>query len=98
VQNIRTHSSKVDIFSEPYRVFMKISALEMEKARRGKERDSAQQRVREIDTRFEEIEKEKEYLLKGLNGIEAGRCLRRAGEQLGPVAAGQAPKSFKIRY
>lgn len=70
VQSIRTNSGKADIFSEPYRVFMRISALEMEKARRGKERESAMHRVREIDNRFQEIEKEKAHLLRDIDSLK----------------------------
>ena len=38
---------------------MRISCLEMEKERRGKERQSAVKRVKEISARFREIEAEK---------------------------------------
>ncbi len=98
VQSIRTNSGKVDIFSEPYRAFMQISALEMEKARRGKERDSAMQRVRQIDARFREIEKEKTYLLKGLGGIKTIKTLNTAENQPLHASGLHAPRSFKIKY
>jgi len=55
---------------QPYRAYMKISCLEMEKARRGSERESAMHRVRIIDERFREIEAEKAALLKALGTIE----------------------------
>ena len=66
LQDIRTISGKVDMVSEPYRAYMKITCLEMEKARRGKERESAMGRVKKIDARFEDIETEKTALLKTL--------------------------------
>jgi hypothetical protein len=97
VQSIRTNSGKADIFSEPYRVFMRISALEMEKARRGKERESAMHRVREIDNRFRKIEKEKAYLLKDIGGLKTIQHSGNLGNQP-DQSAGLRHKGFKIRY
>lgn len=94
LHDIRTYSGKVDIFHEPYRAYMQISCLEMEKARRSKERDSATQRVRQIDARFREIEKEKAYLLKGLSGIKLIR--HNTGQPF--HASGLQPRGFKIKY
>jgi len=42
---------------------MKLSCLEMEKARRLRERESASQRIANIDARLQEIEAEEEELL-----------------------------------
>jgi len=66
VQDIRTHSGRVDEAHQPYKAFMKIASLEMEKARRGKERESAMHRVKTIDERFKEIEAEKAAMLQAL--------------------------------
>ncbi len=66
VKDIHTNSGRVDQISQPYRAFMRISALEMEKARRGMERKSAMQRIKDIDARFREIGAEKKALLETL--------------------------------
>jgi len=66
VKDIHTNSGRVDQISVPYRAFMRISALEMEKARRGMERKSAMERIDQIDARFREIEGEKKVLLGAL--------------------------------
>lgn len=66
VKDIHTNSGRVDQISVPYRAFMRISALEMEKARRGLERKSAMQRIKDIDARFREIGAEKKALLETL--------------------------------
>ncbi len=50
--NIRTRSGTSDQVSEPYKAFLRIGSLEMEKARRGKEKESAMNRVQNIDARF----------------------------------------------
>lgn len=72
LQDIRTLSGSVDRTIVPYKEYMKISCLEMEKFRRGKERESAMQRVRNIDIRLREIETEKAALLQVLNGQKSG--------------------------
>jgi hypothetical protein len=56
LQDIRTRSGNVDRIGHPYIAYMKITCLEMEKARRSQERESAINRVNNIDGRFKEIE------------------------------------------
>src|SRR5674476_773806 len=64
VNNIRTLSGRVDQLSLPYRSYMQITCLEMEKARRGMERKSASQRIALIDARLDQIEQAKQDLLQ----------------------------------
>ena len=97
MQSIRTNSGKVDLLSEPYRAFMRISALEMEKARRGKERESAIHRVKQIDARFREIEKEKACLFKGLGGINTIKT-HTPGDQPAHTSGRKTARSFKLKY
>ncbi|MGA7143996.1 MAG: hypothetical protein WBY47_05780 [Desulfobacterales bacterium] len=100
LQNIRSHSGRVDQESEPYRVFLRIGSLEMEKARRGKERESAMLRVKDIDDRFQDIDAEKAKLLKELDlrkniavGVDA------PGKKNMPESnPNRAPGGFKISY
>ena len=66
LQDIRTLSGRVDQTSFAYKAYMKIACLEMEKVRRGKERESASFRMKNIDARVEEIEDEKAALLLAL--------------------------------
>ena len=82
VKDIRTNSGRVDQISQPYRAFMRISALEMEKARRGMERKSAMERIDQIDARFREIEGEKRVLLGAL-GEHEPEVLGGTGERAG---------------
>jgi hypothetical protein len=66
LQDIRTHSrASVEVF-EPHKAFMRLTCLEMEKARREMERESALERVRNIETRFREIEAEKTEIMRTL--------------------------------
>ncbi|MEI7437851.1 MAG: hypothetical protein WCL16_13685 [bacterium] len=99
VQNIRTMSGRVDDQAIPYKAYMKISVLEMEKHRRGVERACALEKVRRIDQRFQEIEAEKQKALKSLEGGQpvAQSCGRRPVRRsaAAPLAS---TGSFKIRY
>jgi len=66
LRDLRTLSGRVDAGSIPYMGYMKIASLEMERARRGKEKDSALHRIQSIDARFQDIEGEKNKLLLAL--------------------------------
>jgi hypothetical protein len=95
LREIRTHSGRVNRVGIPYMAYMNISCLEMEKARREKEKLSALTRIRDIEKRLQEIESEKDALLKKL-GERQANALERAAK----VKCGLAPNNsgFKIRY
>ncbi|MBI2191525.1 MAG: hypothetical protein HYU36_06035 [Planctomycetes bacterium] len=83
LQDIRTSAGRVDAVAAPYRVFMRVTCLEMEKARRSKERESAMLRVKMIDERLREIEGEKGELLNGLLELGHGGSEARPGRRPG---------------
>ena len=99
VQDIRTLSGRADEGAIPYKAYMKLSILEMEKFRRGKEKQSALDRVHHIDQRFRDIEAERLVIMAALGekGIRR-RCL----PGLEGIPATAAPRTttgpFKIRY
>lgn len=93
LQDIRTLEGWVDLANQPYRAFMKITCLEMEKARRGKERESALNRVNNIDERLREIELEKANLMKILGMSEDNA----AGPASKPVPV-KAHAGFRLKY
>src|SRR5664280_2944886 len=64
LNNIRTLSGRVDQVSLPYRSYMQVTCLEMEKARRNMERKSASQRIALIDARLDQIEQAKQEMLQ----------------------------------
>jgi hypothetical protein len=66
IRDIRTYSGRVDVAGVPYLAYMKISCLEMEKARRGKERNSVISRIRNINSRIRDIDAERDMILKDL--------------------------------
>jgi len=67
---------------EPHEVHMRLCVLEMEKARRSKERESALRRVNSIDERFREIDEEKSDLLHVL--ADQARLLLHSGREAVP--------------
>ena len=97
LQDIRTLSGSVDQLSEPYKAFMRISCLEMEKLRRGKEKESALNRLNNIDERFQEIEVEKDVLLQTLGHQINGN--QSEAKSLEPKPENrQGKEGFKITY
>ncbi len=63
LNSIRTLSGSGDGIARPHKIFLKISCLEMERSRRGKEREAAGKRIDAIDERLQEIDAEKKALL-----------------------------------
>lgn len=96
IQDIKTLSGRVDDRAAPYKSYMKLSVLEMEKYRRGKERQSALERVRNIEQRFRDIEAEKREIIDFLES-QGAHCRRTKGNP-GPAEPRKGPGPFKIRY
>ena len=93
LQDIRTLEGRVDLANQPYRAFMKITCLEMEKARRGKERESALNRVNNIDERLREIELERANLMKILGMSEDN-----AAGPTSKLASVKTHAGFRLKY
>jgi len=71
LKDIKTHAGRINRTFVPHRAFMRISCLEMEKAHRIKEKESALSRVEAINQRVQEIEKEQQSLL---NSVQNSHC------------------------
>jgi hypothetical protein len=97
LNNIRTLSGRVDQVSLPYRSYMQITCLEMEKARRDMERKSASRRIAVIDARLDEIEKAKQELLQAVATPGQRMPGSLPGLDLKP-APRRSTGGFKIRY
>ena len=66
LQDIPTLTGKVKRATLPHEVFLRISHIEMEKARKTLESEKARQRMADIAARLEDIEAEKAALLQAL--------------------------------
>ncbi len=97
LRDVRTLSGMVDKASNPYMGYMKVSCLEMEKSRRGKEKESALQRVKNIDARLREIEAEKKTILSALSGQNGDHPAGEPGPEPSP-APGRNSGAFRVRY
>jgi hypothetical protein len=97
LNQIRTLSGRADQLSLPYRDYMQISCLEMERARRNTERKSASQRIALIDARIEEIDKTKQDLLQAVSASGEGAPAGQPGSRPEP-APRRNTGGFKIRY
>ena len=95
--SIRTLSGRVDQVSLPYRSYMQITCLEMEKARRDMERKSASRRIALIDARLDEIDKAKRDLFQAVATRGQGALADLPGLDLKP-APRRSAGGFKIRY
>jgi hypothetical protein len=95
--NIRTLSGRVDQVSLPYRIYMQITCLEMERARRDRERKSATQRIMEIDARVKQIDQAKQELLQAVSAKGKGLPARLPGLEVKPTIR-RGAGGFKIRY
>ena len=98
LRDIRTLSGSVNQVFQPYKAYMKISCFEMEKLWRKKERQSASKRMRDIDTRLQEIEAEKSALLKVLDKQNSNcHSDKDPGIEFNPTPR-RSTGGFKIRY
>ena len=99
LQDIRTLSGRVDQTSFAYKAYMKVACLEMEKVRRGKERDSASHRIANIDARLAEVEDEKASLLQAQAELDKGRPTdaRDSGAKPEPPPA-RSTRGLRLRY
>ncbi|MBM4295379.1 MAG: hypothetical protein FJ126_10845 [Deltaproteobacteria bacterium] len=91
LQDIRTVTGKVGKATLPHEAYLRISHIEMEKARKTLESEKARQLMADIAARLQEIEAEKKALLQavGEGGVDPG-----AGRPGPPKSAG----GFKVRY
>ena len=99
VQDIKTRSGSADEGAIPYKAYMKLSILEMEKFRRGKEKTNALEMVHHIDQRFRDIEVERQKIMTALEAKGIRRQRLPGLEELPTTAAPRTTTGpFKIKY
>lgn len=99
VQDIKTLSSRSDEGTIPYKAYMKLSILEMEKFRRGKEKTNALEKVRHIDQRFKDIEAARQEIFTAMEAKGIRRHRLPDTEELPATTKPQTTTgSFKIKY
>ena len=96
MRDMKTLSGRVDRIANPYMAYMQITCLEMEKARKGREKDSALKRLQDLDVRLDEIEREKAALLHEL--AERGAARAATASPGGRRAFNGGAAGLKLRY
>ncbi len=91
IQDIRTLTGKVRKATIPHEAYLRISHIEMEKARKTQESEKARQLMADIAARLAEIEAEKASLLTSLEESGGKATPGRTGP---PRHTG----GFKIKY
>ncbi len=91
LQDIRTLTGRVRKATLPHEAYLRISHIELERARKTKESEKAGQLVADISHRLQEIEAEKDGLLQAMG--EQGGPRSPAGPEPGPDSS-----IFKIKY
>ena len=97
MRDIRTLSGRVDRIANPYMAYMQITCLEMEKARKGRERASTLQRVEILNGRLRDIETEKAALVRALAEREAASPTAQPGSGSRPTPP-RRTDGLKLRY
>lgn len=90
LRDIPTYRARTQSELPAYCVYMRIACIEMEKGRRGLERQAARRRVANADERLADLEREKAELMTALG---AGRAAGAADTPPPAAAAG-----FRIKY
>jgi hypothetical protein len=97
LKDIRSRSATPDQVIVPYKAYMVITALEMEKFRRQTERQNLVTRLKNICARLRLIETEKVALLDRLGKLPGPRSGAR--QAAGARALGQRPiGGFRLKY
>jgi len=91
LQDIRTLTGKLKKATLPHEAYLRISHIEMEKARKTRESEKAKQLVADIAARLKEIEAEKEALLQAMGE-------RSVDYRLGRLGPPRGIGGLKIRY
>ena len=101
VKDIRTRSGTPDQVIVPYKAYMAVTVLEMEKFRREIERTSLMLRLNNINARLETVESEKTALLQRLGKEVAGQPGSRPVQSSRPARGCPAANhagGFKFQY
>jgi hypothetical protein len=97
LQDIRTMSERISAVDNPQKKYLTLAMLEIEKVRRNKEKQSANQRVANIDQRMVEIVAEQANLLAVAQAdLDALAPAKQSGRPAGSDS--QSGCGFKLAY
>ena len=97
LQDIRTMSERISDADNPQRKYLALAMLELERARRNKEKQSANQRVANIDQRLADITAEQTELLAAAEAELDTSTLAKQRDQAADSDS-QSGCGFKLAY
>jgi hypothetical protein len=97
VQDIRTMSERINDADNPQRKYLTLAMLALEKARRSKEKQSANQRAANIDRRLAEISAEQADLLAAAEAEQEAAMRARRRPRVKEKDT-QSKNGFKLSY
>jgi hypothetical protein len=97
MQDIRTMSERINDVDNPQRKYLTLAMLALEKARRSKEKQSANQRAANIDQRLAEINVEQTELLAAAQAEQEGSARARRRTRAKEKDT-QSKNEFKLSY
>ena len=97
VEDIRTMSERINDADNPQRKYLTLAMLALEKARRSKEKQSANQRAANIDQRLTEINVEQTELLAAARAEHEGSVRARRRSRAKEKDA-QLENGFRLSY
>jgi len=97
VTDIRTHAGTPDQVIVPYKAYMAITALEMEKYRRETEHQNLTTRLKSVNARLRRIDTEKTALLARLKKLPAPQAGARRVPQVSTLRS-RSVGGFKLQY
>ena len=99
LNSIRTHSGTAEGTIVPYKAYVVVTTLEMEKFRRQAEHAKLLTRFEFIKSRLQYIESEKAEILRRLGNIPCQRPIENSEPKLSAVAAPAPSRSgYKMKY
>ena len=97
VSDLRTLTGRSDTGIPAHKAYLRISFLELERARKLQEMRTARGRVDVIDARFREIDGEIADILANVRGT-APRARPVQGPRLSPVGLRRTERKFRLSY
>jgi len=97
LQDIATLAGLVDQAVIPHKAYLRVACLEMEKFRRGQEKESAAHRIEYINARFREIDAEEAALLQRLED-RSGAAVAGTQHAAPQPRLSRATRVFTLKY
>lgn len=97
VRDIHTRTQRISDAANPHRKYLLMAILELERAHRSKEKDAASRRIKSIENRVSEIERQQAGLLDAAKTALAGPLSARKTTEEAD-AESEKTQGFELNY